>query len=322
MARELPVTLVILDLLWLDGHSLLELPYALRRERLAALGLAGERWQTPDHVVGRGAEVLEAAARLGLGGVVAKRLDSTYQPGRRSPAWIEVPAAGAPAAAGPRLGSARARVRVDGREVELADVRELVDDDYYARVAPVMLPHLDGRALTVRGEEIRVGLGRADEPDRVVFELGPVTSACREVALRLQGMFEHLGLRSLAKTSGSGGLEVHLPVGGATHAQTRRFARMVAELLAGDDPERVAAGPGPAPDGRVLVDWTGNDPDRTLPAAYSLRAGRGVSTPVDWDELGEAAGLDFTPAAVLDRVARDGDLFAPVLSLRQALPRL
>ncbi|MEA2266662.1 MAG: bifunctional non-ous end joining protein LigD, partial [Solirubrobacteraceae bacterium] len=64
MARELPVTLVILDLLWLDGHSLLELPYARRRERLAGLGLAGERWQTPDHVVGRGAEVLEAAARL------------------------------------------------------------------------------------------------------------------------------------------------------------------------------------------------------------------------------------------------------------------
>ena len=86
LARELPVTYVIFDLLWLDGHSLMELPYAERRERLAALGLdGGERWRVPEHVIGHGARLLEATAEQGLEGVVAKRLDSPYEPGRRSP---------------------------------------------------------------------------------------------------------------------------------------------------------------------------------------------------------------------------------------------
>jgi bifunctional non-homologous end joining protein LigD len=90
LARSTPVTYMIFDLLWLDGHSLMQLPYAERRERLAELKLTGERWQTPDHVVGRGAELLRASAEQGLEGIVAKRLDSTYQPGRRSTAWIKI----------------------------------------------------------------------------------------------------------------------------------------------------------------------------------------------------------------------------------------
>jgi bifunctional non-homologous end joining protein LigD len=90
LAKEAPVTYVIFDLLWLDGHSLLALPYAQRRERLAELQLDGERWQVPDHVVGRGRELLEASAAQGLEGIVAKRLDSPYEPGRRSPCWIKV----------------------------------------------------------------------------------------------------------------------------------------------------------------------------------------------------------------------------------------
>jgi bifunctional non-homologous end joining protein LigD len=90
LAKEAPVTYVIFDLLWLDGHSLLTLPYAERRERLAELELNGERWQVPDHVVGRGRELLEASAEQGLEGIVAKRLDSPYEPGRRSPCWIKI----------------------------------------------------------------------------------------------------------------------------------------------------------------------------------------------------------------------------------------
>jgi bifunctional non-homologous end joining protein LigD len=90
LAREAPVTYMVFDLLWLDGHPLMDLPYSERRERLAELGLEGERWRTPDYVAGRGADVLAATAEQGLEGVVAKRLDSPYEPGRRSPCWLKV----------------------------------------------------------------------------------------------------------------------------------------------------------------------------------------------------------------------------------------
>jgi bifunctional non-homologous end joining protein LigD len=90
LARSTPVTYMIFDLLWLDGHSLMELPYVQRRERLASLALSGERWQTPEYIVGQGDAVLRASAAQQLEGIVAKRLDSAYQPGRRSPGWIKV----------------------------------------------------------------------------------------------------------------------------------------------------------------------------------------------------------------------------------------
>jgi bifunctional non-homologous end joining protein LigD len=90
LAKSTPVTYMIFDLLWLDGHSLMDLAYLQRRERLASLQLTGERWQTPEHIVGHGSEVLQASAEQGLEGVVAKRLDSTYQPGRRSGSWVKV----------------------------------------------------------------------------------------------------------------------------------------------------------------------------------------------------------------------------------------
>ena len=90
LAKATPVTYMIFDLLWLDGHSLMGLSYGERRERLASLALAGERWQTPEHIVGNGSAVLQASAEQGLEGIVAKRLESTYEPGRRSPAWVKV----------------------------------------------------------------------------------------------------------------------------------------------------------------------------------------------------------------------------------------
>ncbi len=89
-AKEIPVAYIVFDLLWLDGHSLMDLPYEERRERLKELALQGPNWQTPDHVVGDGAAVLEASVANGLEGVVAKRLDSPYEPGRRSPCWLKV----------------------------------------------------------------------------------------------------------------------------------------------------------------------------------------------------------------------------------------
>ncbi|MEA2470057.1 MAG: bifunctional non-ous end joining protein LigD, partial [Thermoleophilaceae bacterium] len=88
--KDTPVHYLAFDLLWLDGHSLMELAYEERRARLMALELQGPHWQTPDHVVGNGAAVLAASLENGLEGVVAKRLDSPYLPGRRSPCWLKV----------------------------------------------------------------------------------------------------------------------------------------------------------------------------------------------------------------------------------------
>jgi bifunctional non-homologous end joining protein LigD len=90
LAKDAPVTYMIFDLLWLDGHSLMDLTYEERRARLAELDLNGDRWRTPDYVAGHGKEILKATAEQGLEGVVAKRLDTPYEPGRRSPCWVKV----------------------------------------------------------------------------------------------------------------------------------------------------------------------------------------------------------------------------------------
>jgi bifunctional non-homologous end joining protein LigD len=90
LSQREPVTYVIFDLLFLDGHSLMALAYEERRERLLELGLNGPAWQTPAHRVGDGAALLEATRLQGLEGIIAKRLDCPYTPGRRSPAWLKV----------------------------------------------------------------------------------------------------------------------------------------------------------------------------------------------------------------------------------------
>jgi bifunctional non-homologous end joining protein LigD len=90
LAQSEPVAYILFDLLWLDGHSLMALPYTERRERLLSLGLSGSTWQTPANHVGDGAAMLEASRARGLEGILAKRLDSTYTPGRRSGAWVKV----------------------------------------------------------------------------------------------------------------------------------------------------------------------------------------------------------------------------------------
>jgi bifunctional non-homologous end joining protein LigD len=87
---EVPVVYVIFDLLWLEGHSTLELPYRERRKLLDELAPQGQSWQTPAAHEGGGAALLDATRRLGLEGVVAKRLESVYEPGRRSRAWLKV----------------------------------------------------------------------------------------------------------------------------------------------------------------------------------------------------------------------------------------
>jgi bifunctional non-homologous end joining protein LigD len=90
LAEREPVSYVIFDLLFLDGHSVLALPYLERRERLLELELNGPTWQTPAHHVGDGAAMLEASRANGLEGILAKRIDCPYTPGRRSGTWVKV----------------------------------------------------------------------------------------------------------------------------------------------------------------------------------------------------------------------------------------
>jgi bifunctional non-homologous end joining protein LigD len=91
VAARVPVQYLVYDVLWLDGRSTVELPYADRRDLLAGIAVAGSHWQTPPHFPAGSADfALEASAAQGLPGVVAKRLDSPYQPGKRSRAWLRV----------------------------------------------------------------------------------------------------------------------------------------------------------------------------------------------------------------------------------------
>ncbi len=185
--------------------------------------------------------------------------------------------------------------------------------------------------------ELHAPLARApalERPTAVVFDLDPGPPAtivqCCQVGLWLQGTFERLGLASFAKTSGSKGLQVYVPLNSdVTYAETKSFARNVAVLLERTEPALAVSRMTKAlRAGKVLIDWSQNDEHKTTVCVYSLRAREQptVSTPLDWDELraalksADAAALSFDSAAVLERVSERGDLFAPVLSLVQTLP--
>ena len=88
--KEVPVTYMVFDLMWSDGHPFLKEPYTGRRRRLQALKLNGASWQTPPYEQGGGPAMLEASRKAGLEGVMAKKLDSPYEPGKRSGAWVKV----------------------------------------------------------------------------------------------------------------------------------------------------------------------------------------------------------------------------------------
>lgn len=90
LSATTPVTYVVFDLLELAGTATVGLPYHRRRELLESLELAGPHWQVSPAVTGSGPDILEASRRLGLEGVVAKRLASPYRPGRRSDEWLKI----------------------------------------------------------------------------------------------------------------------------------------------------------------------------------------------------------------------------------------
>ena len=188
--------------------------------------------------------------------------------------------------------------------------------------------------------ELHTSLARAeaiDRPTLLAFDLDPGAPAdlvqCCEVALLLRDFFDRLGLRAFPKTSGSKGLQVYVPlnVPGVGYEHTKTFARALAEDLERRQPDLVVSNMKKSlRDGRVLVDWSQNDAHKTTVCAYSLRARERptVSTPVEWSEVGRCAEarraslLVFDSEQALRRVELRGDLFAPVLALRQKLPRI
>jgi bifunctional non-homologous end joining protein LigD len=90
LTKSVPVAYLVFDVMHLEGRSLLGLPYSERRQILEELALDGPSWATPPVFDGDGDAAFEASRANGLEGVVAKRLDSPYEPGRRSGAWLKV----------------------------------------------------------------------------------------------------------------------------------------------------------------------------------------------------------------------------------------
>jgi bifunctional non-homologous end joining protein LigD len=166
-----------------------------------------------------------------------------------------------------------------------------------------------------------------DGPDVLHFDLDPVKgrpevpfALVREAALLVRDGLAALGLPSFAKTTGSRGIHVYVPiVRGPRQAQVLEFARRFGTALAALHPRVLTAEYAVArrPAGRVLVDFNQNGWGRTLASVYSVRPHpqAAVSTPVSWDEVADGFEIaDFHIGNVADRVRDQGDLFAPVLS--------
>lgn len=268
--------------------------------------------------------------------------------------------------------------------------------DYYIRIAPVLLPYLKNRPITLkrypdgvegfffyekqcpshrpkwvktatvpseRREEKQIDycvidslsalvwaanladlelhtfLHRAPaitRPTAMAFDLDPGPPAdivlCCQVGLWLKAVFDELGLESFAKTSGSKGLQIYVPLNTATtYDKTKAFAHALAERLEREHPDKVVSRMTKAVrKGKVFIDWSQNDDHKTTVNVYSLRAKSQptVSTPVTWDEVASCwkrkavKRLSFVSDDVIARVAKHGDLFQPVLTLKQRLPRL
>lgn len=267
--------------------------------------------------------------------------------------------------------------------------------DYYARIAPVLLPHLAGKPLTMKrypggvneefffeknapvhrpdwvktapiwsygnkrnvnyvlandlatliwvanlaSLELHPSLSLAkdiDCPTMIVFDLDPGAPAdmvqCAQVGVWLRDIFAHFGLQSFPKTSGSKGLQVYVPLHTPTsYEKTKPFAHALARLLEEQHPELVVSDMKKTLRvGKILVDWSQNDEHKTTISVYSLRARERptISTPLKWDEVERVLAkkdpklVVFEAEQVLSRVEKMGDLFEPVLKLKQKLPDL
>jgi len=174
-----------------------------------------------------------------------------------------------------------------------------------------------------------------ETPTMMVFDLDPGPPAtiveCCQVGLWLREIFEHFGLQSFPKTSGSKGLQIYVPLNTpVTYDSTKLFSHALAQLLEHEHPAQVLSEMSKqARTGKVFVDWSQNDEHKTTIGVYSLRARERptVSTPVSWDEVDAAhkkkkgAALVFEAKDTIARFEKLGDLFAPVLTLKQKLPK-
>ena len=175
-----------------------------------------------------------------------------------------------------------------------------------------------------------------NRPTALAFDLDPGPSTdiilCCKVGLWLKAIFDAFGMESFPKTSGSKGLQVYVPLNTAvTYARTKAVSHAIAQLLERRSPETVVSKMQKSlRAGKILVDWSQNDVHKTTINVYSLRAKERpmISTPVTWEEVSrafkknDAKQLMFESKGVLKRVEEFGDLFAPVLTLKQKLPRL
>lgn len=266
--------------------------------------------------------------------------------------------------------------------------------DYYIRIAPVLLPHLEDRPLTMKRYpngvdkeffyekncpshrpkwvktakvwsegnnrmmdyclaqdlptlvwaanladlELHTSLARKKDvakPTMMVFDLDPGAPAdivqCCQVGLWLRDLLGKIKLKSWAKTSGSKGLQVYVPLNTpVTFDQTKDLSRALAQLLEGEHGNLVTSNMSKSVrKGKVFVDWSQNDEHKTTISVYSLRAKEEptVSTPVTWDEVEtcvkkkKADLLKFRCEKTLQRVDKHGDLFSSVEKLKQKLPK-
>jgi bifunctional non-homologous end joining protein LigD len=170
-----------------------------------------------------------------------------------------------------------------------------------------------------------------DRPTHVVFDLDPGEGAglgeCIEVVFLLRDVLTKLRLKSFPKVSGSKGLQLYVPLNTQTsYASTQLFAKTIAELLEREHPKLVVADMAKnLRHGKVFIDWSQNADHKTTAGVYSLRAKNDhpfVSMPVEWRELKKAKldALYFEATDALKRLKKRGDLFAPVLKLKQKLP--
>ena len=294
----------------------------------------------------------------------------------------------------------RVTVDVAGKQLSLSNLDKVLYPavgftkghviDYYTRVAPAVLPHLQDRPLTlkrypngvegghfyekqcpshrpawVRSEpvelssktinfcicddlatlvwlanladlELHPSLSKVPDVERptvMAFDLDPGPGAglaeCCEVALILRAALDALGLECFAKTSGSKGIQVYVPLnmGEVDYDHgTKRLSNALARHLESEHPKLIVSSQKKElRKNKVLIDWSQNDEHKTTVGVYSLRARERptVSTPVAWDEVeaGDPDALVFEPDDVLARVEEHGDLFAPVAELRQSLPQ-
>jgi bifunctional non-homologous end joining protein LigD len=186
--------------------------------------------------------------------------------------------------------------------------------------------------------ELHTSLSHApkmDQPTALVFDLDPGPPAdivlCCKVGLWLRDILASHGLQAFPKTSGSKGMQVYVPLNTPVDYEATKTASLgLAQRLEREHPDTVLSSMERAKrGGKVFIDWSQNDEHKTTINVYSLRARPRptVSTPISWEEAErclraeDASILVFEAAAVLQRVDKQGDLFEPLLKLKQRLPK-